>query len=371
MADRASRTWPGRRRQVRALHRRVRDAGHRPHPEVGRLRLRPLRPRAFRLRLRDGEERACAISRRPSCRRSCACPRKEYHHIARAMDMGAEGLMLPMVGNAEEARHIVNSMKYHPAGRRGVALQVAHDRYRPGLGRRQIRRRQQAHDASSARSRRRTASRTPTRSPRSTASTACGSAISTCRVSLGIPGEFDHPNFTDAIDKTSRPPRSTTRRSAAWCRPSSRASSFYARASISSAIRATSGCCTTRSAEAVAQAPRDGCEARKKGARPMADKFRVALSGDFKKADGSPTYPDFDLAPLARRARRRDGVPRIGRTRSRADQLEDFDALILLAHRFARGQRAEERPARRRRPLRRRLRHRRRRCLHARPASRW
>ena len=30
----------------------------------------------------------------------------------------------------------------------------------------------------------------------------------------------------------------------------------------------------------------------------MTDKFRVALSGDFRKADGSPTYPDFDLAPL-------------------------------------------------------------------------
>jgi 2-keto-3-deoxy-L-rhamnonate aldolase RhmA len=59
-------------------------------------------------------------------------PSKEYHHIARAMDMGAEGLMLPMVGNAEEARHILKSMKYTPAGGRGVALQVAHDRYRPG-----------------------------------------------------------------------------------------------------------------------------------------------------------------------------------------------------------------------------------------------
>ena len=41
-------------------------------------------------------------------------PSKEYHHIARAMDMGAEGLMLPMVGIGEaEARHILNSMKYH------------------------------------------------------------------------------------------------------------------------------------------------------------------------------------------------------------------------------------------------------------------
>src|SRR3954451_1566994 len=59
-------------------------------------------------------------------------PSREYHHIARAMDMGAEGLMLPMVGTAEEARRIIQSMKYHPQGGRGVALQVAHDRYHPG-----------------------------------------------------------------------------------------------------------------------------------------------------------------------------------------------------------------------------------------------
>src|SRR5215470_9272441 len=36
-------------------------------------------------------------------------PSKEYHHIARAMDMGAEGLMLPMVGSVAETRHIRNS----------------------------------------------------------------------------------------------------------------------------------------------------------------------------------------------------------------------------------------------------------------------
>ena len=37
-------------------------------------------------------------------------PSKEYHHIARAMDMGAEGLMLPMVSTAEEARQIVHGI---------------------------------------------------------------------------------------------------------------------------------------------------------------------------------------------------------------------------------------------------------------------
>ena len=27
-------------------------------------------------------------------------------------------------------------------------------------------------------------------------------------------------------------------------------------------------------------------------------RFRVALSGDFRQPDGSPTYPSFDLSPL-------------------------------------------------------------------------
>src|SRR5258706_11787266 len=59
-------------------------------------------------------------------------PSKEYHHIARACDMGAEGIMLPMVGSAKEARQILDCMKYYPKGHRGVALGVAHDNYRGG-----------------------------------------------------------------------------------------------------------------------------------------------------------------------------------------------------------------------------------------------
>src|SRR5689334_14903367 len=57
----------------------------------------------------------------------CRVPSKNYDHIARACDMGAEGIMVPMVGSAEEARAILDCMKYHPEGKRGVALQVAHD----------------------------------------------------------------------------------------------------------------------------------------------------------------------------------------------------------------------------------------------------
>jgi len=57
-------------------------------------------------------------------------PSKDYDHIARVCDMGAEGIMLPMVNNADEARRILDSIKYVPEGKRGVALGVAHDNYR-------------------------------------------------------------------------------------------------------------------------------------------------------------------------------------------------------------------------------------------------
>jgi 2-dehydro-3-deoxyglucarate aldolase/4-hydroxy-2-oxoheptanedioate aldolase len=59
-------------------------------------------------------------------------PSKSYHHVARALDMGAEGLMVPMVGSAEEARAILDCMKYTPHGLRGVALGIAHDSYAGG-----------------------------------------------------------------------------------------------------------------------------------------------------------------------------------------------------------------------------------------------
>jgi phosphoglycerate dehydrogenase-like enzyme len=62
--------------------------------------------------------------------------------------------------------------------------------------------------------------------------------------------------------------------------------------------------------------------------------FRVALSGDFRRADGSAVFPDFDLQPLLDAPHVEtaylDSVNPL-----KAAQLEEFDALILLAHRFA------------------------------------
>lgn len=59
-------------------------------------------------------------------------PSMEYNHIARAADMGAEGVMVPMISTAEQAKEVLNSLKYYPVGGRGVALGIAHDRYTQG-----------------------------------------------------------------------------------------------------------------------------------------------------------------------------------------------------------------------------------------------
>jgi len=63
--------------------------------------------------------------------------------------------------------------------------------------------------------------------------------------------------------------------------------------------------------------------------------FRIALSGDFRQADGSSTYHDFDLTPLRAEA----GVELAFLEPSnplRPEQIADFDALILLTSAFNR-----------------------------------
>jgi len=127
-------------------------------------------------------------------------PSREYHHIARICDMGAEGIMMPMVGSGSEAKRIVDAIKYHPDGMRGVALQVAHDDYRPGA----------VKDKLAAANRRTTVfAQIETAEGVENADAIASTPGVDClwvghfdlSVSLGIPGEFDHPDFKAAIDK--------------------------------------------------------------------------------------------------------------------------------------------------------------------------
>jgi 2-dehydro-3-deoxyglucarate aldolase/4-hydroxy-2-oxoheptanedioate aldolase len=105
-----------------------------------------------------------------------------------------------LVGNPDQVRKIVGAMKYHPAGGRGVALQIAHDRYRPGS----------VADKFTAAN-----ARTAFIALIETAEGVDNiDAIATAdgvdclwvghfdlSVSLGIPGEFGNPVFTAAMDK--------------------------------------------------------------------------------------------------------------------------------------------------------------------------
>lgn len=128
-------------------------------------------------------------------------PSKEYHHIARACDMGAEGLMIPMVNSAAEAKAIVDSMKYFPQGLRGVALGVAHDNYAAGPVPEKL-------AAANARTTLFCQIETADGAKNADAIAAIDGVDALwvghfdLSVSLGIPGEFGHPKFVEAIDRT-------------------------------------------------------------------------------------------------------------------------------------------------------------------------
>ncbi|MCC7371795.1 MAG: aldolase [Chloroflexi bacterium] len=62
----------------------------------------------------------------------CRVPTTQYHLIARVLDVGVRGVMVPMVENGAQAKVIADSAKYPPTGRRGAAFGVAHDDYAGG-----------------------------------------------------------------------------------------------------------------------------------------------------------------------------------------------------------------------------------------------
>jgi 2-keto-3-deoxy-L-rhamnonate aldolase RhmA len=127
-------------------------------------------------------------------------PSREYHHVARACDCGAEGLMLPMVGSPAEARTILDAIKYYPEGRRGVALSIAHDNYRGGPTAEKLKA-----------ANRRTTTFMQIETAEGVANADAIAAIDgvdclwighfDLSCSLGIPGQFEHAKFIDAVAK--------------------------------------------------------------------------------------------------------------------------------------------------------------------------
>ena len=58
-------------------------------------------------------------------------PQLQYHFIARMLDAGALGVMVPDVRNRAQAQAVVDAAKYAPLGKRGVALRTANTDFKP------------------------------------------------------------------------------------------------------------------------------------------------------------------------------------------------------------------------------------------------
>ncbi|MEM7428487.1 MAG: aldolase/citrate lyase family protein [Pseudomonadota bacterium] len=126
-------------------------------------------------------------------------PSKSYTHFARACDVGAQGLIAPLLGTVNEAQACIDAINYPPRGKRGCALGIAHDDYRQ----------MPVMDALNAANEK--------TSLTALIETVAGienvDAIAALdgvdclwighfdlSLSLGIPGEFDNPKFAAAVD---------------------------------------------------------------------------------------------------------------------------------------------------------------------------
>jgi len=127
-------------------------------------------------------------------------PGVTYHWIARVLDCGVMGLMVPMVETADQARTIVESAKYPPRGRRGAAFGLAHD----GYDGRNITRSMDSANAETL-----LIAQIETRAGLENVETIAAVAGIDClwvghfdlTNSLGIPGQFDHPEFEAAVER--------------------------------------------------------------------------------------------------------------------------------------------------------------------------
>ena len=135
-------------------------------------------------------------------------PSRDYKDIARILDAGADGVMLPMVSSAEEAKSIIASMKYVPTGARGVVLRSAVDCYTTGPTMEKL-----------AAQNRRTMLVAQIENVAGVENAETIGALEEVdclwvghfdlSCSLGIPGEFEHPRFVEAIDAVIEAGRAT------------------------------------------------------------------------------------------------------------------------------------------------------------------
>jgi len=127
-------------------------------------------------------------------------PTCDYHFIAHSLDVGAMGVVIPLVGTAEQARFAVESAMYPPRGRRGCAFALAHDDFKGGdVGRKMEHTNENVLLIAQIET---------AEGVRNVDAIAAVDGIDALWIgqfdlttSLGIPGKFDHPSFVDASKK--------------------------------------------------------------------------------------------------------------------------------------------------------------------------
>jgi len=127
-------------------------------------------------------------------------PATDYQFVARALDMGAMGIMSPMVEDARQAQNLVRYAKYPPVGRRGGAFGISHDSYTGGAVAAKM---ETANHEILLIAQIETAS--GLENVEKIASTEGIDVLwigqTDLSNSLGIPGQFDHPDFVAAVDR--------------------------------------------------------------------------------------------------------------------------------------------------------------------------
>lgn len=126
-------------------------------------------------------------------------PGKDYQFTARLLDSGSFGMLYQMVESAEEARELVRWNKYPPAGIRGAIFGGAHDDYAAG---------DMAEKARLAEERTMTTVLIETAAGLENVEEimavegvdAAHLGHADLSLSLGIPGQFDHPDLQRGID---------------------------------------------------------------------------------------------------------------------------------------------------------------------------
>lgn len=133
-------------------------------------------------------------------------PQRLYHFMARVMDAGALGVMIANVETAEQARDIVQAVKYAPLGNRGLGLGGAHNDFIPPDPAAYMRR-----------SNENTTIIAQIESARGVANCQAIAALEgidclwvghfDLTASMGIVGQFQNPQFLDALKKVSEAAR--------------------------------------------------------------------------------------------------------------------------------------------------------------------